>query len=254
MALEPVQQVRQREDAIQSGVIIRVSLDGHSTQALLDSGAQPSVIDIRSLREIGSDYVSRRSKVHGVCSTPVETVGEVSMRVDVGKGEVIRHKFTVLVSPEPTIILGRDFLKRYSSTEFDWGNHRVRLGSYWLNSEATITGSQALSRAELVATTICETRNWVVWASPSLGWNINPAITPQQSGLLTEFLEEFRDVFATNPKKPNITTQAFHTIETGNAQPVKARGVRFSPQVEREINTQVTQMLENGIIRKSSSP
>ena len=252
MTLESTQQSRRNGYAIQSGVVIRVSLNGHSTQALLDSGAQPSVVDIQSLRAISSEYTPKRGRVHGVCATPVKTVGEVILRVDVGKGETMEHKFTVLDSSEPTIILGRDFLSRYSSTEFNWDNHRVRLGNFWLNSEATISGGQALSRAELVATTVCDTQ--VARSSTNIRWNISPDITSQQSRRLAALLEEFHDVFAENPRKPSITTRAQHLIETGGSQPVKARSVRVSPQVKREINTQVTQMLENGVIRQSSSP
>ena len=45
-----------------------------------------------------------------------------------------------------------------------------------------------------------------------------------------------------------------HVIEAGNALPVKARYVRVSPQTEREIRYQIEQMLNNEIIRPSSSP
>ena len=106
-----------------------------------------SIVDARTLKSFGLEYRPRRSKVHGVCATPIETLGEVELRVDVGKGEILNHKFTVLRSPEPTVILGRDFLTKYASTEFDWVNYKVSLGNFWLNSEATITGGQALSRA-----------------------------------------------------------------------------------------------------------
>ena len=110
---------------IQSGVVIRVGLNGYSSQVLLDSGAQPSIVDVQSLKAIGLDYKLRRSKVHGVCATPIETMGEVELCVDVRKGEVMNHKFTILRSPEPTVILGMDFLRRYTTIEFDWANHRL---------------------------------------------------------------------------------------------------------------------------------
>ena len=45
-----------------------------------------------------------------------------------------------------------------------------------------------------------------------------------------------------------------HVINNGNELPVKAKNVRVSPQAEHEINTQVSQMLANGIIRPSMSP
>ena len=155
-------------------------------------------------------------------------------------------------SPEPTVILGRDFLTKFRSTEFDWTNHKVRLGKHWVDSEASIIGGQALTRAELIATTTSDLLcNNTCTASR---WNINPDITHQESTRLMALLEEFDDVFAVNPKKPSVAKYAQHVIDTGNAQPIKARNVRVSPQVEKEINIQVTQMLENGVIQPSSSP
>ena len=124
-AVEPAELQLDSGSEVPSGVVIRVCLNGYTTQALLDSGAQPSIVDVRSLNNMGLAYRCRRGKVHGVCSTPIETMGDVELRVDVGGGEVVNHKFTVLSSPEPTIILGRDFLRRYASTEFDWENSAI---------------------------------------------------------------------------------------------------------------------------------
>ena len=40
----------------QSGVVIRVGLNRYSSQVLLDSGAQPSIVDVQLLKAIGLDY------------------------------------------------------------------------------------------------------------------------------------------------------------------------------------------------------
>ena len=122
-----------------------------------------------------------------------------------------------------------------------------------MSSEATITGGQALSRAELVTGTnrIPHKPGAAVTRD---GWDVNRDLDSQQECRIKELLEEFRDVFAVDPKKPNVTTHAQHKIETGNALPVKAKSVRVSPRVEAEVNVQVGQMLRNGIIRPSMSP
>ena len=59
------------------------------------------------------------SRVHGVCTTPIKTRGYVSLKVNIGKSS-LKHRFMILKSAEPTIIFGRDFLRRFNSTEFDW--------------------------------------------------------------------------------------------------------------------------------------
>ena len=85
-------------------------------------------------------------------------------------------------------------------------------------------------------------------------WNINPDLSQPQSLRIVELLNEFEDVFALNPKKPNQTPLGEHVIETGEARPVRAKYVRVSSQTELDVNLQIKQMLDNGIIRPSSSP
>ena len=123
------------------------------------------------------------------------------------RGEVLNHKFIVLRSPEPTVILGRDFLTKYASTEFDRTSYRIRLGDFWLNSDTTITGGHALFRAELVERPTAYQVSSIPQAVEN-EWNINPEIDPRQQSRINKLLEEFRDVFADNHEKPSITTHS----------------------------------------------
>ena len=119
----------------EAGMMVSLDLNGTQTAIMLDSGAQPSIIDTYSLGELHMDYQARPGKVHGVCATPINTKGFVELEVDIGSGYPMKHRFVVLDSRERTVILGRDFLRRFRSTEFDWNNHRVRLGQHWLSTE-----------------------------------------------------------------------------------------------------------------------
>ena len=111
---------------------------------MLDSGAQPFIIDTDSLGKLHVNFQIRASQVHGVCATPIKTKGLVNLEVDIGRGCHLKHRFVVLDSSEQTIILGRDFLKRFKSTEFDWENSRVRLGGSWLSTEASFWGGSGV--------------------------------------------------------------------------------------------------------------
>ena len=111
-----------------SGAVIAITLGGRRQLALLDSGANPSIVDAKSLQVIGVTYARDDSHVYGVGDTQVPTLGEVIIPIDIGDGREFQHSFLVLDSRQPTIILGRDFLKRFKSTEFDWENNSVRLG------------------------------------------------------------------------------------------------------------------------------
>ena len=50
------------------------------------------------------------------------------------------------------------------------------------------------------------------------------------------------------------TSLVQHVIDTGHATPIKQRPYRVSPDVKKEIDRQVDEMLEKGIIQESVSP
>ena len=85
-------------------------------------------------------------------------------------------------------------------------------------------------------------------------YDINSELNGQQKEKIRTLLTEFEDVFAPNPKKTSVTHLTKHSIVTGNARPVRAKNIRVSPQIEKGINTQIHQMLENRILRQSNSP
>ena len=117
---------------------LRIKLNNLENVVMLDSGAQPSIIDYETLSKLHIGYRVCPSRAHGVCATPIPTRGFVDLQVTIGNECPRMHRFVVLDSAEQTIILGRDFLKRFKSTEFDWENRRVRLGSQWLSTEACV--------------------------------------------------------------------------------------------------------------------
>ena len=169
--------------------------------------------------------------------------------MDVGDGRAILQEFQVIESSEATVILGRDFLRRFQSTEFDWVNHKVRLGSKWWSTEASVRGGGPLTRAGIVSVLDDPFNSY-----SSKNWDINAKLAVHEREALGKLLFEYQDIFAIDPKKPSVTHLAEHSIVTGAARPVKAKGIRVSPQAEQSISTQVRQMLRNGIIRPSNSP
>lgn len=88
-----------------------------------------------------------------------------------------------------------------------------------------------------------------------LGISLNEAnLTDRQKEELAGFLLSNRDVFATNLKELGHTHLQTMPIDTQQHPPVKMRPYRASPVVKKEIDKQVTEMLENGIISPSTSP
>ena len=110
-------------------ICIQVKLNSIDTLVLLDSGAQPSVLDYNFVLTQKIPFIIETSFVHGLASQPVDVCGTTDIQVDTGDGRIMTHRFCIIVSQEPTIILRRDFLERFEITTFDWQQQRVRLGS-----------------------------------------------------------------------------------------------------------------------------
>ena len=79
-------------------------------------------------------------------------------------------------------------------------------------------------------------------------------MSADEKAVLKTLLKKHAHLFTSNPKKPNRTNRVEHRILTGDAQPVYSKPRRLPAVWESDINQQVEQMLENGIIRPSCSP
>ena len=69
-----------------------------------------------------------------------------------------------------------------------------------------------------------------------------------------DLFQSYRDVFAFTDDQLGKTSLVQHVIATGDALPIKQRPYRTSPKCKQEIDRQVEDMLQKGIIRESVSP
>ena len=152
----------------------------------------------------------------------------------------------MLDSYDDTVLLGRSFLPKFPSVEFDWISHRIRLGDCWYDTSVTFSGGGLDARVDVACLEKLEGEN--------LKFDINPSLTPEKRQQILDLLTKYRSVWASNPKKPSLSNVGKHKIVTGDADPVKQKMRRMSPNDEREVNRQVDEMLSNGICRPSDSP
>ena len=66
--------------------------------------------------------------------------------------------------------------------------------------------------------------------------------------------KKYRDVFAFSNDQLGRTSLVQHVIDTGDAMPIKQRPYRTSPECKQEIDRQVEDMLQKGIVQESVSP
>ncbi|KAG6933137.1 hypothetical protein G0U57_019935 [Chelydra serpentina] len=67
---------------------------------------------------------------------------------------------------------------------------------------------------------------------------------------IQELCTKFAPMFSATP---GLTEQAYHSIDTGNAHPIRAQPYRVAPHAKTAIEREVQDMLQIGIIRPSSS-
>ena len=79
-------------------------------------------------------------------------------------------------------------------------------------------------------------------------------LSPNQLAAAQKLVQKFEGMFTENSKKPKQTHLVNHQIITDGALPVKAKYRRVPVAWEDEIESQIQEMLKNGIIRPSASP
>eukprot|EP00794_Sanderia_malayensis_P000982 gene982-296_t len=84
--------------------------------------------------------------------------------------------------------------------------------------------------------------------------NISQDLSTDEQRKVKELMEEYRAIFAVNPKRPEKNKLIVHKINTNDALPVYQKTRRIPTAWETEVNNQVNEMLANNIIRPSKSP
>ena len=112
-------------------VTLQIRLGDKSVNAILDSGAGCSIIDIGSLEEIGSE--NKVSPCNGrfvnASGILMDIAGVVKLPVQLKGMKPVVHEFKVLnTKTYSNIIIGRDFMRLFGSVEFDFDRNRVHLG------------------------------------------------------------------------------------------------------------------------------
>ena len=213
---------------------------------MLDTGAKLSVLDRNTLREIGGYnlHSMELGQVFGLCSTPIIVLGSINVEVDLGDRQVDTLPFKVIDTDERIFILGRDFMSKFDSVEFDWENCKVRFGSFWRKTMASYKGDPHGTVLSLLSV-----RSMLTVAPRSISTSIRNLTTTDRRSNSAPL-----GIYGCFRFGSTQTNLGEHVIDTKAAQPVKQPLRRIPPKWEDEANRQVGEVLRNGICRPSKSP
>ena len=79
------------------------------------------------------------------------------------------------------------------------------------------------------------------------------AVPEAEKGLVKELLCKYRDVFSKDDRDLGRTSIVQHHIETGDNKPVKQGPRRLPPHQRKELEKQVLDLLDRGLIERSDS-
>ena len=323
-----------------STVILKAELNGQLTNVLLDSGAGVSIIDERSLNQLKGSV----EKFHvgenliDASGNRVDIVGKVRVKVLFkGSRQPIFHEFRVVNTNTCTsILLGRDFLKRFGSVTFDFETNKVKLGNNWY-SGLKLTSTRRVRLGEKITIPARTEQTIAVKCSPRAAFLVGDfepihidgitgtygtyaRVIPNVEGVfkvaivnvnsedvelpsrntisflhptgpdpfdasvlndkphtntspdypqqfqageelinaererLSNLIHGYKDIFATNPKRPKRNAILEHKIVTNGSLPVYQKPRRTPTAWEQEVDAQISEMLDNNIIRPSESP
>ena len=244
------------------------------------------VINTRSFKNIllGCDFLKRFKKVTFDFDKKRVKLGAVwveSVEAAVSSPEKVRLVSTTDIPSRCEKIVAVRCKKRYSMFDLDFEPAKVAPGVFVtkarvvpdvngvfflsvLNVSDTavrINGRKVLGHVDEAGETFCSVPEecinsveaWEPENSHLAGAKFGDNLSEKERSTLVDVVRKHASVFAHNPKKPSQTS-VIHPIVTGDAPPVKSRYYRVPVAWEGEINSQIQEMLDNEIIRPSSSP
>ena len=194
---------------------------------LLDSGASLSAC---SHTLLPSPVALNNVAVKGIGGT-ARSGNAVPSTVGFSCGLTYQWAVKPIETPDdrPLVILGQDFMSQFGHTLFDWQEGKVRIGKDWI---------WALEEPEPL----------------QLPCKFDPSsCCTLQLSQLNELLTGFVDLFATNPKSPRECRGVEHEIPLSESRVCVDKVRRIPSKFLELVDTQVQEMLENGIIRESVS-
>ncbi|UYV60625.1 hypothetical protein LAZ67_1001700, partial [Cordylochernes scorpioides] len=270
---------------------INVSVDRIGIlEALVDTGADLSIVDLRTALETGVRIETYNGKCIGPDGKRLNILGSISVAIKIDE-KSLNHRFVVLESNMRSLIIGRDLLRRLNAkinckrdileydivTECQDSNEAPRKiinqqdevvprlcvklvrvtvkagdGEYVVEPNERLTLTNGLRIARCLITVRNKLADlWITNPYPrTLKIMKNQTLGYASPPTTVNYIENV--IYFHQNWARRICTK--HRIETENAKPIKHKPYRVSPKERDIIKEQIQDMLQEGVIRASSSP
>ena len=242
-----------REDSL----VIPILVNGDEVDALLDIGAQVTILSnefLANMRNPPQLLDPVRLKGAGIGSfMQGHIAGEINISI---QDNVYKWRPYAAPVTDP-VILGLDFLKHIGATI-----DLVKSVIYVESTEvpAHLRGTENLqvnnikNEEDLNSKLVDKLRETLPSHVHDLFNRSCKELEPHQCEAVAKLLGSFADVFSVTDTDLGYFTEIEHTIDTGEAKPIRSRMRRTALEFQGEEEKHVNAMLNAGVIKPSSSP
>lgn len=225
-------------DGKKGAVMTCVKINGIQYKALIDSGADRSMISAEFARRIRSEYRPNTNDTYITAGkSTLNVVGEAQISFSL-VDNVLEEYFLVADVLAYDIIIGADILWK-NKIDILFSDGTARLGENYVRIAAKTNRSVC---------SVAETSSMPSQLAQIDDTNLNPSQRKQ----LVKLLDEYEDIFSKN--EDDIGKSEFiHKITLNSETPVKSRAYRTPFAQKQCVEKEIAKMLRMGVIVKSHS-
>ncbi|CAN6328732.1 unnamed protein product [Urochloa humidicola] len=212
---------------------IRILVDSGSSHSFLSASLSSTMVDVSEVPDLVTVQVANGQRL--ICSQQL-----LQAKWSVG-GYVFQSNLKILPLSSYDLILGMDWLEAHSPMKVHW--QQKWLAIPYETTTAVLYGS----RPDVLEGTTVQVCNVEV---SIVADKVEVSIPPEVQDLIQEFAQLFEVPHELPP--PRACDHAIPLME--GAAPIQNRPYRYAPALKDEIEKQIKEMLQNGIIQRSSSP
>ncbi|UYV71271.1 hypothetical protein LAZ67_8002457 [Cordylochernes scorpioides] len=223
----------------------RLYADIGTFEALVDTGADLSLVDLRTALDTGHGI----SKLAKTCAGPdgkkLDIVGSILLikaSIEAEDGEYVIEENNRMIQTNG-LRLARSLLTVTDRKTHIWITNPYPRPLKIMKDQTLAHGSLP---AEVKFIEKLEQIN-----NDEIQFQINKNLSPKEQEDLKQILIKYADLFSPRLGRTNL---AKHWIDTEDAKPIKHKPYRVRPKERDIIKDQIDEMLKEGIIRPSSSP